>query len=235
MEIAYKHAVKKVSWPRVVSRVIVLTDGDANIGRVNGASDMLESVRGYVKEGVTLSTIGFGMGNYRDDLMEQLADKGNGNCFYIDSEREARRVFQEQLAGTLEVIAKDVKIQVEFDPATVRATGWWATRTATSPTRTSATTRWTRARSARATPSPRSTRWSSQGEGPQVATVRVRAKKPRRHGGQRADASPSPRSRLHRSLRDASANLRFAAAVAGTADILRGAPQAGEWSLSTAE
>ncbi|HEX8536682.1 MAG TPA: von Willebrand factor type A domain-containing protein, partial [Cystobacter sp.] len=119
MEMAYKHAVKKASG-RVVSRVVVLTDGDANIGPNLSADTMLRGIEGYVKEGVTLSTIGFGMGNYRDDLMEKLADKGNGNCFYIDSHKEARKVFEQQLTGTLEVIAKDVKVQVEFDPKVVR-------------------------------------------------------------------------------------------------------------------
>ena len=100
------------------------------------------------------------MGNYRDDLMEQLADKGNGNCYYVDSS-EARAIFQEQLTGTLEVIAKDVKIQVEFDPAAVRALPAGGLREPghRGPA-TSATTRWTRARSARATPSRRCTRWS---------------------------------------------------------------------------
>jgi Ca-activated chloride channel family protein len=98
LKMAYQQAVK-YAGAKVVSRVIVLTDGDTNVGRFRTANEMLESVRGFVQEGVTLSTIGFGMGNYRDDLMERLANKGNGNCFYIDSEKEARRVFQEQLAG----------------------------------------------------------------------------------------------------------------------------------------
>ncbi|HEY0093680.1 MAG TPA: von Willebrand factor type A domain-containing protein, partial [Archangium sp.] len=100
MQMAYKHAVKKASGSSV-SRVVVLTDGDANIGPNVSADSMFNSIQGFVKEGVTLSAIGFGMGNYRDDLMEKLADKGNGNCFYIDSYKEAKKVFETQLTGTL--------------------------------------------------------------------------------------------------------------------------------------
>ncbi len=118
MEIAYRAAVKWVR-PGEVSRVIVLTDGDANIGNTTHA-DILKSVEGYVKEGVTLSTIGFGAGNYRDGLLEQLADEGNGNNYYVDDVRQARRVFQEQLTGMLQVVAKDLKLQVEFNAQAIK-------------------------------------------------------------------------------------------------------------------
>lgn len=117
MELAYGHAVKMLK-PNEISRVIVLTDGDANIG-ASSHEGILEAISKHVKEGVTLSTVGFGTGNYRDHLLEQLADKGNGNAVYIDSMTQARRVFEEQLGGLLEVVAKDVKFQVEFDPAVV--------------------------------------------------------------------------------------------------------------------
>jgi Ca-activated chloride channel family protein len=73
----------------------------------------------YADQDITLSTVGFGMGNYNDVLMEQLADKGNGNYAYVDTLDEARRIFVENLTGTLQVIARDSKIQVEFDPAVV--------------------------------------------------------------------------------------------------------------------
>jgi len=99
--------------------VIVCSDGDANVGRTTHG-DMLSSIKHYAEEGVTLSTIGFGMGNYKDHKMEQLANKGNGNYYYIDSYSQAKRVFGEQLMGTLQVIAKDVKIQVEFAPQAVK-------------------------------------------------------------------------------------------------------------------
>lgn len=96
------------------NRVIVLSDGDANLGAVTH-DQMLASLADYAKQGITLSTVGFGRGNYRDALMEQLADKGDGNASYIDDFDEARRVFGEDLGATLTTIARDVKIQVEFD------------------------------------------------------------------------------------------------------------------------
>jgi Ca-activated chloride channel homolog len=101
-----------------VSRVIVLSDGDANVG---ARSTLHEQIMMRAQRGITLSTIGFGAGNYKDNLMEQLANKGDGNYYYIDSPREAIKVFGEQMSGTLEVIAKDVKIQVEFDPEKVES------------------------------------------------------------------------------------------------------------------
>lgn len=108
--LAYRQALRMVR-PGHLSRVRVLTDGDTNVG-LTSHEEILRTIAGDVKEGVTLSTLGFGMGNCRDD-------RGNGNCFYVDGVSQARRVFLEQLGGTLEVIAKDVKIQVEFDPRLV--------------------------------------------------------------------------------------------------------------------
>ncbi|QRN98930.1 VWA domain-containing protein [Archangium violaceum] len=233
LELAYKHAVKKAS-SRTVSRVVVLTDGDTNLGKNLTAESMLESIQGYVKEGVTLSTIGLGMGNYRDDLMEKLANKGNGNCFYIDTEREARRVFQERLAGTLEVIAQDVKVQVEFDPAAVRGyrlLGYENRAIADKDFRNDKVDAGEIGAGHTVTAL---YEVELTGEGQSVATVRVRAKKP--GGAEAAEQRFSlERGQLRGSLREASSDLRFATAVAGTADILRGAPQAGDWSLATAE
>jgi len=97
-----------------VNRVIVCSDGDANVGPT-GHEAILELISSYVAEGITLSTLGFGQGNYNDYLMEQLADRGNGNYYYIDSLTEAERLFGEELISVMEVIAKDVKIQVEFN------------------------------------------------------------------------------------------------------------------------
>lgn len=102
-----------------VNRVIVLSDGDANVGATSH-SEILAMIGRYKEKGITLSTVGFGTGNYKDTMMEQLADKGDGNYAYIDSEVQAKRVFQDQLSGMLEVIARDVKIQVEFDPKVVQ-------------------------------------------------------------------------------------------------------------------
>ena len=103
-----------------VNRVILCTDGDFNVG-VTNASSLVELIQKEAQSGVYLSVLGFGMGNYQDARMEQLADKGNGNYAYIDSYAEACKVLVEQMAGTLVTIAKDVKIQVEFNPAQVQA------------------------------------------------------------------------------------------------------------------
>jgi Ca-activated chloride channel family protein len=97
------------------TRVIVLSDGVANVGNT-GPDAILETIRDGVDAGITLSTIGFGMGNYNDVLMEQLANDGNGNYYYVDTLNEARRIFVFNLTGTLQVIAYDARIQVEFNP-----------------------------------------------------------------------------------------------------------------------
>lgn len=101
-----------------INRVILATDGDFNVGTVNFETlvDMVELRR---KTGISLTTLGFGSGNYNDQLMEQLADAGNGNYAYIDSLNEARKVLVEELSATLQTIAKDVKIQIEFNPDVV--------------------------------------------------------------------------------------------------------------------
>jgi Ca-activated chloride channel family protein len=101
-----------------INRVILCSDGVANVG-ITGPQGILELVSKEVRRGITVSTIGVGMGNYNDVLMEQLADKGNGNYYYVDKLASAQRVFVSQLSGTLQVIAKDAKIQVEFDKAAV--------------------------------------------------------------------------------------------------------------------
>ncbi|MEK7469401.1 MAG: VWA domain-containing protein [Planctomycetota bacterium] len=101
-----------------VNRVILCTDGDFNVG-VTSEGDLVRLIEEKRKSGVFLSVLGFGRGNYADARMQQLADKGNGNAAYIDSVKEGRKVLVEQATGTLITIAKDVKIQVEFNPAKV--------------------------------------------------------------------------------------------------------------------
>ena len=102
------------------NRVILATDGDFNIGESsNGAMErLIEEKR---KDGVFLTVLGYGMGNYKDSKMETLADKGNGNYAYIDNITEARKVLVNEFGGTLFTIAKDVKLQIEFNPAKVKA------------------------------------------------------------------------------------------------------------------
>ena len=101
-----------------INRVILATDGDFNVG-ITDRSDLMQLIKRQAKSNVFLSALGFGMGNIKDATLEQLADKGNGNYAYIDNYTEARRTLVEQLTGTLITIAKDVKIQVEFNPAKV--------------------------------------------------------------------------------------------------------------------
>jgi Ca-activated chloride channel family protein len=101
-----------------INRVLLATDGDFNVGTVNfeALKNLIEEKR---KTGISLTTLGFGTGNYNDHLMEQLADAGNGNYAYIDNLNEAQKVLVDEMSSTLNTIAKDVKIQIEFNPATV--------------------------------------------------------------------------------------------------------------------
>ncbi len=101
--------------PEANNRVILCSDGVANVG-ATGPDEIMRKVHGYVEEGVTLTTVGFGMGNFNDVLLEQLADKGNGNYAYVDDIDEARRLFVDNLTSTLQVIALDAKVQVDFNP-----------------------------------------------------------------------------------------------------------------------
>jgi len=102
------------------NRVVLATDGDFNVGESSdGAMERL--IEEKQKEGVFLTVLGFGMGNYKDSKMETLADKGNGNYFYIDSMLEAQKALVNEFGGTLFTIAKDVKLQIEFNPAKVKA------------------------------------------------------------------------------------------------------------------
>jgi Ca-activated chloride channel family protein len=101
-----------------INRVVMATDGDFNVG-TTAHGDLMGLIEARAKSGVFLTTLGFGMGNLKDSTLEQLANRGNGNYAYIDNHAEARKALVDQLSGTLQTIAKDVKIQVEFNPAKV--------------------------------------------------------------------------------------------------------------------
>lgn len=101
-----------------INRVILCTDGDFNVG-VTNSDELVRMIREQAQKDVFLTVLGFGMGNLKDDRLEQLADEGDGNYGYIDSLTEARKALLEQMTGTLVTIAKDVKIQVEFNPARI--------------------------------------------------------------------------------------------------------------------
>jgi len=104
--------------PEAINRVILCSDGVANTG-LTGAGDILDEIRGYTLEGINLTTVGFGIGNYNDVLMERLADEGNGIYAYVDTPLEAEKLFVHNLTGMLQTIAMDVKVQVSFDPEIV--------------------------------------------------------------------------------------------------------------------
>ncbi len=101
-----------------INRIILCSDGVANVGTTK-AEDLLEWIKGYAEKGITLTTVGFGMSNYNDILMEKLGNKGNGFYAYVDNFAEAKQIFLDNLTGTLQVIARDVKIQVDFNPNVV--------------------------------------------------------------------------------------------------------------------
>jgi Ca-activated chloride channel family protein len=107
------------AWiPKGNNRVILCSDGVANTG-VTDQTQMLANVARYRAEGILLNCVGVGLGNHNDTLLEQLADRGDGQCVYVDRLEEARRAFLDNLTGTLQTVARDVKIQVEFDPSRV--------------------------------------------------------------------------------------------------------------------
>lgn len=114
-EVAKKNFIKGGN-----NRVILATDGDFNVGTSSDA-ELVRLIEEKRKDGVFLTVLGFGTGNYKDNKMEQLANKGNGNFYYIDNENEARKVLVSELGSTLFTIAKDVKIQIEFNPSQVKA------------------------------------------------------------------------------------------------------------------
>jgi len=119
IQLAYYQA-KANFIPGGNNRVILATDGDFNVG-ASSDSALVRMIEEKRDEGIFLSILGFGTGNYKDSKMEQLSNKGNGNYAYIDTIREAKKVLVSEMAGTLLTIAKDVKIQIEFNPVKVKA------------------------------------------------------------------------------------------------------------------
>ncbi len=122
LQLAYEMAARSQrrgsNGQREINRIILCSDGVANVGKTS-ADSILEMVREHAQQGVELTTVGFGMGNYNDILMEQLADRGNGRYAYVDTLTEARRIFVENLTGTLQTIAAEARAQVEFNPEVI--------------------------------------------------------------------------------------------------------------------
>lgn len=117
IKLAYQQAEENFK-EQGINRILMLTDGDFNVG-VSNVEDMLAIIRNNRDKGISLSTLGFGQGNYNDHMMEQVADNGNGNYSYIDTLLEAKKVLIDEMSSTFTTVAKDVKIQLEFNPATV--------------------------------------------------------------------------------------------------------------------
>jgi Ca-activated chloride channel family protein len=231
LDLAYREAMKGTTQG-AIARVIVLSDGDANVG-TSDPRGIQGIIADRVKQGVTISTIGFGIGNFRGHLMEQLADTGNGNAFYVDSLDAAKRIFSDQLASTLEVAAKDAKLQVEFDPAMVsryRLVGYENRNIEDADFRKDAvdageigvghqvTAMYVVELTDQAKASP----------GP-LGMVRIRHKAP--DGDVATESTFAMTGAPAASFEAASLDLRFAYSVAAFADVLRGAEDAQQWSL----
>lgn len=225
MVLAYREAVKGVR-AGVESRVLVFTDGDANIGATN-SGDILSSVQGYLRDGVTLTTVGFGMGNYRDGALEQLADKGNGQSLYIDRAAELERVFgQSNLPSLLQVISKDVKVQVAFDERVVRRyrlLGYENRDVRDEDFRNDAVDGGELHAGHTVTALYELELTGNPGA---LGTISVRGKQPANEQPFEL-SSQVPQSVLARSVNEATADFRFATAVAMAADVLRGNANAG--------
>lgn len=232
IDLAYQQAMKGLK-PGKISRVVVLSDGDANVGS-HTHEEILKIIEGRAKEGVTLSTIGFGTGNYKDAMMEQLADKGNGNNFYIDSIDAAKKVFQEQIGSTLEVVAKDAKFQVDFDAKLVsryRLVGYENRDIADNDFRNDKVDAGEIGAGHQVTAlyEIELTAAGKQSNAP-LGGVRIRHKAPT---GEKATEAAFPMvGGAQASFANAPADFRFAFATAAFADVLRGGQDAEHWSLA---
>ncbi len=241
-----------------INRVLIATDGDFNVGLTDfqALKDMVEQERAT---GVQFSSLGFGTGNYNEQLMEQLADAGNGSYAYIDTLQEGRKVLVDQVHSTLVTVAKDVKVQVEFNPKVVSEyrligyenrvlaredfnndqvdagdVGAGATVTAlyeiTPVGSASAIDPLRYGANPAGSEAQREPRGSTQTGNDEIAFVKVRYKQPA-GSSSRLLSLPVPRNTLVASLSQASTDLRFATAVAGFGQLLRGGKYTRAWTL----
>ncbi|MBX2867572.1 MAG: VWA domain-containing protein [Acidiferrobacterales bacterium] len=241
-----------------INRVIIASDGDMNVGTVS-----MEALKDLIKQnresGVSLTTLGFGTGNYNYSLMEQMADVGNGNAAYIDGIREAQKVLVDEMQSTLLTIAKDVKIQVEFNPAQVKEyrligyenrllnkedfrndkvdagdIGAGHTVTALYELVLAGSDQGLVPEFRYSQNRNKSALEGTTGEkASELAYVRLRFKDPEENSG-REIAAPVALGSIQSSLAEASQNLRFSAAVAGFGQILRGGRFTAQWGLDEA-
>jgi Ca-activated chloride channel family protein len=230
MELAYQQAIEMVR-DGAITRVIIFSDGDANIGATSH-DEILRRIEGYVKEGVFMSTIGFGDGNYKDAMMEQLANKGNGNYYYVDSERMAERVFGRDFTKMIQDVAQDVKIQVELDPEAVssyRLIGYENRDVADRDFRNDQVDAGEIGAGHQVTALYELTLTGRPSD--HLATIRVRAKKPRGSTAKEV-AFQVPTRVVDRPFTEGAEDLRFATAVMGGAELLRRSPHSAGWSFA---
>jgi len=230
MQVAYQQAGMMLK-PNTNTRVIVMSDGDANIGATRH-EDILKTVKGYVSEGVRLTTIGYGDGNYKDQTMEQLANKGNGNYYYVDSHRMAARVFGRDLTQMLQDVAQDVKIQVEFNPKTVREyrlVGYENRKVADRDFRNDKVDAGEIGAGHQVTALYELSLREGVTKQDHLATVRVRAKKPM--GTKAKETARKVKvARVSIPFTTGPDDYRFATAVMGGAEIMRHSPHARGWT-----
>jgi Ca-activated chloride channel family protein len=235
LSLAYEQA-EEMRRPGTYTRVVVLSDGDANIGATT-PEDLLADIAEHQARGITLSTIGFGNGNYRDDMMEKLANRGNGNYFYVDSDQQSRRIFERDLYRMISEVAADVKIQVELDADWIesyRLVGYDNRAIADEDFRDDAVDAGEIGEDHQVTALYELTlatgvELTMASKEARLGTIRVRAKVP---GGQVAKetALAVPLSVLRRPFHRADPDLRFATAVIGAAELLRHSEHARAWS-----
>ncbi len=235
-----------------INRVVIASDGDMNVGTVN-----LEALKDLIKEkresGVSLTTLGFGSGNYNFALMEQLADVGNGNAAYIDSLKEAHKVLVKEMSSTLQTIAKDVKVQVEFNPQLVaeyRLIGYENRQLNREDFRNDKVDAGDIGAGHTVTALYEIALVNSGGEKvdglrygkaqysegqmanqQELAYVKLRYKQP---GASKSQEVSLPVMARSKGIEQASPNLQFAATVAGYAQLLRGGKYTGEWGYPQA-
>lgn len=242
IQLAYDLASKTLQKGHV-NRVVVLSDGDANIGR-SSHEEILKSIEQYKNRGITLSTVGFGSGNYKDVMMEQLADKGDGNYAYIDGESEAKKVFGEQVDGLLQVVARDVKIQVELDPNVIRRyrlLGYENRDIADKDFRNDKVDAG-EVGAGHSVTALYDVELVDPNARPSASAITLRLRhKPAKnalHGGsdQATESTfPMPSSAFASSFDEAPESHRFAVAVAAFAEVLRKSPHAADWKLAQIE
>ena len=229
LELGYQLAMQYYR-PETNNRVVLCSDGVANVG-ATGPDAILAKVRGYVEEGVTLTTVGFGMGNFNDVLMEQLADDGDGHYAYVDDLDEAHKLFVEDLTSTLQVIARDAKVQVDFNPDVVvyyRLLGYENRAVADQDFRNNAVDAGEMGAGHSAT-ALYAVQFRPGAEG-RIATVQLRWQDPDTYQVQEINGNLNTWD-LARDFQSAAAHYRLAVLAAEYAEVLRQSPWAGHISI----